>query len=84
MKYALLVYDDPSSWHSLATEQRHAVHDEYHDVADFPGIIGHYRLRPPQNTTTVRVEEDQIVTTDGPLTDTRETFRAFYLLDRER
>jgi hypothetical protein len=50
-------------------------------VADSPNVIGHYRLRPPQSTTTVRVEKGQTVNTEGPLADTRENFRAFYLLE---
>jgi hypothetical protein len=81
MKYALLVYDAPSSWHDLSTEQKRALHGEYHAVAASPGVIGHYRLRPPQMTTTVRVEEDRIVKTEGPLAETRERLRAFYLLE---
>lgn len=83
MKYALLVYDAPSSWQGLSTEQKHALHSEYHALGEIPGIIGHYRLRPSTNTTTVRIEDDQIVKTEGPLADTRENFRALYLLESE-
>jgi hypothetical protein len=83
MKYALFVYEVPGSWHDLSTEQKHTLHDEYHAVAASPGVTGHYRLRPAQMTTTVRVEEDQIVKTAGPLADTRKTLRAFYLLESD-
>jgi hypothetical protein len=83
MTYAFLVYDAPNSWHSLSTEQKQALHGEYHAVSATPGVIGHYRLRPPKNTMTVRVEDDQIVKTEGPLADTRESFRALYLLESE-
>jgi hypothetical protein len=83
MRYALLVYDVPSSWRSVPTEQRHALHDEYHELASLPGVIGHYRLRPSRMTTSVRVEEDQIVKTEGPIADTRENFRALYLVESD-
>jgi hypothetical protein len=83
MKYALLVYGVPSSWHSLSTEQKHALHGEYHAVAASPGVMGHYRVRSPQMTTTVRVEEEQIVKTKGPLADAGENFRAFYLVESD-
>jgi hypothetical protein len=83
MKYALFVYEVPGSWHDLSTEQKHALHDEYHAVAASPGVIGHYRLRPAQMTTTVRVEQDRIVKTAGPLADTSENLRAFYLLESD-
>jgi hypothetical protein len=83
MKYALLVYDDPGSWHDASTEQRYARHDQYRDVAATTGVIGHYRLRPPQKTTTVRVEDDRLVKTEGPLADTRQTLRALYLIEND-
>jgi hypothetical protein len=81
MKYALLVYDAPGSWHDLSTEKRHARHAEYHALSDLSGIIAHYRLQPPQNTTTVRVEDDQVVRTEGPLAKARKTLRALYLVE---
>jgi hypothetical protein len=62
---------------------KHDRHDEYHAVAASPGVIGHYRLRPPKNTTTVRVEKDRLVKTEGPLANTRESFRALYLLESD-
>jgi hypothetical protein len=82
MKYALFVYDTPSSWQTLSTEQKHTLHGEYHTLAASPGIIGHYRLRPPQNTTTVRVEAGQTSKTEGPLA-TKENLRALYLLESD-
>lgn len=83
MKYALLVYDAPDAWHDLSTEEKRALHGEYHAVAATPGIIGHFRLRPPEKTTTVRLEQDEIVESQGPLAAARETLRALYLLESD-
>ena len=83
MKYALLVYDDPGSWKNRSSEERHAIHREYHAVTESPEVIAHYRLLPPQMTTTLRVEERQTVMTEGPLTDTSEIFRALYLIESD-
>jgi hypothetical protein len=83
MKYALLVYDAPGSWHDLSKEQRHARHAKYHALSDLPGVIAHYRVRPPQHTTTVRIENDEVVTAEGPLAETRETLRALYLIESD-
>ena len=83
MKYALLVYDGPGSWHDLDTEHKHAAHGEYEAVSDSPDVIAHYRLRSPQRTTTIRVKDNHSVKTDGPLTDTSETFRAIYLVETD-
>ena len=84
MKYALFVYDAPSSWHGVPVEERHAAHGEYHALAESPGVIGHYRFRPPEAITTVRVEEGLVVTSPGPLVDTGErALRALYLLETD-
>ena len=71
----------PGSWHSLSTAQRQTMHREYHTLGELPGVIAHYRFRPPDTTTTVRVEADQIVKTEGPLAGTHEELRAIYLVE---
>jgi hypothetical protein len=83
VKYALFVYDVPSFWDSLSEEEKHAVYGEYHAVSDSPGIVAHYRLQPPQMTTTVLVEEGQTLTAEGPLADTREILAGFYVLESD-
>jgi hypothetical protein len=83
MKYALFVYDAPGSWHSLATEQKHALHDAYHEVAASSGVIGHYRLRPPNMTRTIRVQDGETIEAEGPLAHMRENLRAIYLLETD-
>jgi hypothetical protein len=83
VKYALFVYDAPRSWHSVLTEQRHALHSEYHALVELPGVFAHYRFRPPETTTTVRIEEDHVVKSQGPLVDTSETLRALYLFESD-
>jgi hypothetical protein len=84
MKYALFVYDAPSSWHAMPVEKRHGAHGEYHALAESPGVIGHYRFRPPEASTTVRVEDDQVVRSPGPLHDTAErALRALFLLESD-
>ncbi len=82
MKYALLVYDNPGSWGSISTEQKRALHGEYHAVAAAPGMIGHYRVRQPQKTETVRVTEGQTVTAEEP-SPARENLQAFYLFESD-
>lgn len=83
MKYALLVYDVRGSWHNLSTEQRQAMHREYQALAEVPGVIGHYRLRPPEMTTTIRVDEGQVKKAGGLSADTRGDLRAIYLLESD-
>jgi hypothetical protein len=82
MKYALFVYDAPGAWHNVATDQKHALHSEYHAVAVSPEVVAHYRLRPRQ-AKTVRVEHDHVVKTEGPVADTIEILRALYLVESD-
>jgi hypothetical protein len=83
MYYALFVYDTPGSWDDLSTEERRARHDDYHAVGAEPAVIAHYRLRPPQHVRTVHVENQQTVTNEGPLADSRASLRAIYLVDSD-
>lgn len=84
MKYALFVYDAASGWHGIPVDERHAAHGEYHALAESPGVIGHYRFRPSEAVTTVRVEEGRIVTSPGPLVDTGgRALRGLYLLESD-
>jgi hypothetical protein len=82
MNYALLVYVAPESLRGLSSEDRRSLHGEHHAVAS-TSVIAHYRLRPPRLATTVRVEGDQIVKTEGPSAETSERLRAFYVLESD-
>jgi hypothetical protein len=90
VKYALFVYGD-DSWDQLPAEERrrlHAghrgLHNEHHaSPAATVNVIGHYRLRPPAKTTTIRRVGDEIAQTQGPSDLGRETLRALYLLESD-
>jgi hypothetical protein len=90
MKYGLFVYVD-ESWDQLPAEERrglHAahrgLHNEHHaSAAATVHVIGHYRLRPPAKTTTVRRIGDEIAKTQGPSAPRREALRALYLLESD-
>ena len=83
MKYALLVYADPSSFTSLNESEQQAVSAEYMALVDAPGMFGGAQLQPVETATTVRVEDGQTLTTDGPFADTKEVFGGYYLLEAD-
>ncbi len=83
MKYALLIYDTPSSWDELSDEERNAVYGEYFAVGRDPRVVGGEQLHPVGTATTVRVQDGQTLTTDGPFADTKEVFGGFYLLEAD-
>ena len=83
MQYALLIYTKPGAAEALSDDDQEAVHREYMEVKDLPGIVGGAALHPVETATTVRFEEHQLLVTDGPFADTKEIFAGFYLLEAD-
>jgi hypothetical protein len=83
MKYALLIYTRPGSFEELDESEQRAVYEEYMAITEAPGVVGDQQLQPVETATTVRVEDGETVTTDGPFADTKEIFGGFYLLEAD-
>jgi hypothetical protein len=83
MQYALLIYNKPGITDALSAEEREAVHREYMELRDLPGMVGGASLHPVETATTVRVVDDAMLITDGPFADTKEIFAGFYLLEAD-
>lgn len=87
MQYALLIYDDESTWAQLSDEQSQAIMGEYatytQQLRERGAMRGGEPLRPTQTATTVRVRNGETLTTDGPFAETKEQLGGFYLIDVE-
>jgi hypothetical protein len=83
MKYALLIYGDPSGFTSLSESEQEAVMGEYMALTEAPGMFGGAQLQGIETATTVRVEDGQALSTDGPFADTKEVFGGYYLLEAD-
>jgi hypothetical protein len=83
MKYALLIYsgDAWETYNNLPEEKQKAVMGEYLAIAQGPGVYGGEQLQPVDTATTVRVQEGQTLTTDGPFADTKEVLGGFFLVE---
>ncbi len=81
MQYALLIYRKPGAVEALSQDEQEQVHREYWEIKDEPGITGGAALHPVETATTVRVQDGQVLVTDGPFADTKEIFGGFYLLE---
>ena len=83
MKYMLLINtgNDMSAWERLSEDQQKAITAEYYAISDAPGVVGGAQLQPADTATTVRVENGQTLTTDGPFAETKETLGGYYLYD---
>jgi hypothetical protein len=81
MKYMALIYTNGSGWEELSEEQQQAVHGEYAAIAQEPATVGGDQLQPAETATTVRVQDGQTLTTDGPFAETKEQLGGYYLFE---
>lgn len=83
MKYALLIYSDPTvepSPEDMANIM--AEYNRFTNSINERGInLGGEALDAVETATTVRVRNNETLTTDGPFAETKEVFGGFYLID---
>ena len=79
MKYLLLIYQgdtptprDPEAWARLSEEEQQAVFADYGAINQTPGVTPGQQMQPPELATTVRVENGETLTTDGPFVTVKE------------
>jgi hypothetical protein len=87
-RYAALIYEtasdaapNPQEWAAVMEAYNH-----FGEVAGAAGVIGGGEaLQPTSTATTVHVaggaKGGDVITTDGPFAETKETLGGFYLLD---
>jgi hypothetical protein len=83
MQYALLIYSKPGAAEALSPDEQEAIHRQYLDIRELPGVVGGAALHPVETATTVRVPDGQMLVTDGPFADTKEIFAGFYLIEAD-
>ncbi|MDX6477147.1 MAG: hypothetical protein QOH95_2658 [Gaiellaceae bacterium] len=81
MKYALLIYSNDTEWDNLSEDEQKAIYGEYAAVSQSPGIVGGDELQPADTATTVRVQNGNTLTTDGPFAETKEALGGFFLFE---
>ncbi len=80
MKYAMLVYAVPGS-HELPEDELGAVMGEYMALRSEPGYVDSAQLHPPEMAATLKVQDGQTLTTDGPFADTKEVLGGYYVIE---
>jgi len=89
VKYALLIYDDDSTWVDLPAEEKAALRAEEMPkwVALFaelgkadPNVSGK-ELDSRHTAKVVRVRDGQRIVTDGPFAETKEVLGGVFLVD---
>lgn len=84
MKYMLLIWaGNDTEWDSLSEDEQNAIHQEYFAISEDPGTVGGDQLQPSATATTVRVQNGNTVTTDGPFLETKEELGGYYLFEAD-
>ena len=83
MKYALLIYDRPGTYDALDDGEREAVFGEYFAISKEDAVVGGAQLQPVETATTIRVQDGETLTTDGPFAETKEVFGGYYVLEAD-
>ena len=78
MRYAVLIYEKPGAYDPFSDDERGAVSAEYAELARDARVVGGAQLQGVETATTVRVDNERSLVTDGPFADTKEVFGGFY------
>jgi hypothetical protein len=85
MRYMLLIYGDERAQAGLSEADAAAQYEAYNafsqDIVDRGLMQGGEAFQPTSTATTVRVRNDETLTTDGPFAETKEQLGGFYLVD---
>jgi hypothetical protein len=81
VQYALLIYGSGDGWEQLSREEQEAQMKEYMALSQQPETQGGADLGDLSSATTVRVDNGEAVTTDGPFAETKEYLGGFYLVE---
>ena len=85
MTYLLQIFNAPvlDQYASLSEDDQKAIFGEYVAINQAPGVLGGHQLQGPDTATTVRVQDGQTLTTDGPFAETKEVVGGYYLYEAD-
>ena len=87
MKYLLAIYGDEKQTENIPPEQMGEFMDGWfkfdEQLRSSYKVEGGEGLEPTSAATTVRVQDGNVVTSDGPFAETKEQLGGFYLIDAE-
>ena len=90
MKYMLLIHQgdsptplDPEAWGRLSAEEQNQVFADYQALNQTPGVTPGLALDSPETATTVRVENGQALTTDGPFVTVKEALGGYFIFEAD-
>ena len=90
MKYLMLIHQgdtptprDADAWARLSEEEQNAVYADYQAINQTPGVTSGLQLAEPETATTVRVENGETLTTDGPFVAVKEALGGYLVFEAD-
>ncbi|MGH2957097.1 MAG: YciI family protein [Solirubrobacterales bacterium] len=90
MKYLLLIHhgdaatpNDPEAWGKLSEDEQKSIAADWQAISKTPGVTPGMRLENPEAATTVRVEDGETLTTDGPFVSVKEAVGGFLTFEAD-
>jgi hypothetical protein len=89
MKYMLLIHqgDTPlpgtPEWDALSEDEQKAVYADYQAINQTPGVTPGDWMESPETATTVRVENGETLTTDGPFVAVKEALGGYLFYEAD-
>jgi hypothetical protein len=90
MKYMLLIHQadaptprDAEAWAKLSEDEQNAVYQDYQAINETPGVSSGLQLQDPETATTVRVDNGQTLTTDGPFVAVKEAIGGYLIFEAD-
>jgi hypothetical protein len=89
VKFMLLIHQGTTplpgtpEWDNLSDEDRQAVYSAYGEINQTPGVTPGEQMTGPDTATTVRVENGQPLTTDGPFVEIKEALGGYLFLEAD-
>lgn len=89
MRYALLVYGDPSAWEHVSEEERLRLRAEvmprwnalFAEMATSDPSVEGRELAEPAQAKVIRAVDGELVVTDGPFARTKEQLSGIFMTD---
>jgi hypothetical protein len=81
MRYALLINERAGAYDQLTADELGAITAEYVELVQDERVLAAEQLQPATTATTVRVQDGEMLLTDGPFADTKEIFGGYYLVE---
>jgi hypothetical protein len=90
VKYMLLIHQgdaptpySPEEWARLSEDEQNAVYAAYKAINETPGVSPGVQMQPPEMATTVRVQDGQTLTTDGPFVAVKEALGGYLFFEAD-